>query len=77
MRPLLVGVVVATLASPALASAQINWNARTPWNNLRPTIARGDCEAQQKAPFQIFDNVYYGLPPSGATGIFQSAPACR
>ena len=61
MRALLAAVVLAILAALAESPAafQINWNARTPWNDLRPSIARGDWEAQKKEPFQIFDNVYY------------------
>ena len=52
---------VALLLLPGVAAAQVDrsWNARTPWNDLRPNIARGDWEAQKKEPFQIFDNVYY------------------
>ena len=63
MRRFLAAVFVTTLAAPV--TAQINWNARTPWNDLRPNIARGDWEAQKKAPFQIFDHgaPYRALSP--------------
>ena len=62
-RRLLAAVFVTTLAAPV--TAQSNWNTRTPWNDLRPNIARGDWEVQKKAPFQVFDHgaPYRALSP--------------
>ncbi len=67
-------VGAALIASPAVAQVDRSWNARTPWNDLRPNIPRGDWEAQKKEPFRIFDNVYYvGLQQYSAFLITTSA----
>lgn len=44
------------IARGAAQTNQNRWNAKSPWGQ---TERSGPIEAQQKAPFKIFDNVYY------------------
>jgi metallo-beta-lactamase class B len=44
------------IARGAAQANQNKWNAKSPWGK---TERSGPIEAQKKAPFKIFDNVYY------------------
>lgn len=62
-RRILAGVLTVALAAPAATAAQggpqgprIDWNARAPWG---PQDHSEPVELQKKAPFKIFDNVWY------------------